>query len=450
MPNINSASLTPSTLAIAALSPPEGALANNDQQLASEHRDMAAQAKNPSALRKAHDDLAIDHRMRLPLSQLSEYLFAPDVQGGPAEQAAVLAALNETLKAAYEKSPNFRRLFNHAWAQRLRDPQLRYSLAVGDAGRVPASVLQLPDVFKRGPRARYPSAVGTMRPSNERALLNSVVKALTQLPEQEPGHPRGPNLEYVNIILKEMGNREPAQTALDSQAGAAVGNRPGAHALSQVLLDLGNGSQPKRAGTTLRKNAVAHFKAAMAEHLASMNHRGVLHAPAQIQLAQKERSALKRLPEVFMRLFQGIHGEESPIELLSKLAEQNARQKLFAYRIDKVRSPLEMVDARDGDCQSFSQLFEMLGKAAGIQGLKLLELEGKMPVRLSSTQPEIVGAAPGAQLLMARHTILQLGEGEQRLYFDPVFGQQVDPDYYGVDQARYLRREAASGIENLG
>lgn len=410
---------------------------------------MATQAKNPSALRKAHDDLAIDHSARLPLSQLNDYLLTPGAQSGPGEHTAVLAALNETLKAAYEKSPGFRRLFNHAWDQRLRKPEQRYSVEVGGKDQAPASVLQLPDIFKRSPRAKYESAIGPARPSDERMLLNSVIKALTQSPDQEPGHPRGPNLEYVNIILKEMGKRDIAQTALNSsQASAAVSARPAANALSHVMLGRGSASGLRAAAKNLRENAVAHFKEAANEHLALMNHRGVLRNPALRQLAQQERSAVEQLPMIFMRLFQNIQGEESPIELLSKLAEQNARQGLFAYRIDKFRSPQEMVDARDGDCQSFSRLFKMLGQAAGIQGLKRLDLEGEMTIRLSSTKPEIVGAAPGAQLVMARHTVLQLGEGEQRLYFDPVFGQQVDPDYYGIDQTRYLRREPAGGTQN--
>lgn len=66
-------------------------------------------------------------------------------------------------------------------------------------------------------------------------------------------------------------------------------------------------------------------------------------------------------------------------------------------------------------------------------------MDGEMHVQLSSQSPEIAGAKPDA-LMMARHTILQRGEGEQREYFDPVFGQQVNPARYGIDQNRYLMR----------
>jgi hypothetical protein len=154
---------------------------------------MAAQAINPSTLRKAHDNLAVDHHPRLPVSQLSEYLLMPDaltVKGKSEQHVAALEALDRTVKSAYEKSPSFRRLFNHAWTSRLRDQQARHSInAGGGSQHSSASELTLPDVLKRSPKPRYESAIGMSRLSDERAILNATVRALTQLPDQEPGHP---------------------------------------------------------------------------------------------------------------------------------------------------------------------------------------------------------------------------------------------------------------------
>lgn len=159
---LNPAAITPNTPASAKLSNTD--TINPDQRLAETHRDMAAQAINPSALRKAHDDVAVDYHVRLPVSQLSEYLLKPEalnVKGQSDKHVAALEALNKTVKSAYEKSPSFRRLFNHAWDSRLRDHQARYSLAAGDGSPQPsASELKLPDVLKRGPKPRYDSAAG--------------------------------------------------------------------------------------------------------------------------------------------------------------------------------------------------------------------------------------------------------------------------------------------------
>ncbi|EBL4677914.1 PipA/GogA/GtgA family type III secretion system effector, partial [Salmonella enterica subsp. enterica serovar Kentucky] len=40
----------------------------------------------------------------------------------------------------------------------------------------------------------------------KRSFIHEVVHALTHLQDKEENHPRGPVVEYTNIILKEMGH----------------------------------------------------------------------------------------------------------------------------------------------------------------------------------------------------------------------------------------------------
>lgn len=43
----------------------------------------------------------------------------------------------------------------------------------------------------------------------KRSFIHEVVHALTHLQDKEENHPRGPVVEYTNIILKEMGHPSP-------------------------------------------------------------------------------------------------------------------------------------------------------------------------------------------------------------------------------------------------
>lgn len=43
----------------------------------------------------------------------------------------------------------------------------------------------------------------------KRSFIHEVVHALTHLQDKEENHPRGPVVEYTNIILKEMGHSSP-------------------------------------------------------------------------------------------------------------------------------------------------------------------------------------------------------------------------------------------------
>jgi hypothetical protein len=422
-----------------------------DQSLADTHRDMTHQAKNPSARRKAYDHVAFDAHPRLPLSQLAEYLLNADMlktSGKSDEHCAALECLSRTITSAYEKSACFRRLFNHAWATRLHDPRARSSLTVSDSEPQPGhATLLLPDVLKRGPKPRYESAAGPNRLSNERAVLNATVKALTQLPEEEPGHPRGPNAEYVNIVLKEMGIRDSAQTALHKTPDRrkASGKGPAATALNQVMLRLGHSAGVPGPGDVLRGQAKAYLNRWVDEKLAMINARGV---PANGYLAQvmhRERQSLQALPALLVRLFQDVRGDETAVELLKKISSQNVRQKLFTYKIDKFREPAEMVAHRNGDCKSFCSLYLLLGQAAQITGISQVNLEGAMRMRPPSSLPQIAGETLSEDLGMAGHSILKVEDGAHCHHFDPVFGQQVDPAFYGQDQERYFFEEARPG-----
>lgn len=439
----NPAVITRNSLALATLSNSDNR--SVDQDLASVHRDMADQAQNPSALRKAHDNAAFDDHSHLPLSRLTEYLVNADslrVSGKSTEHIAAFEVLDRTVKSAYEKSPCFRRLFNFAWADRLNDQKARVSISVVDQSKQESSSgLALPDVLKRGPRPKYESAIGLIRLSDERAVLSSVIKLLTQLPESEPEHPRGPNPEYVNIILKQMNLRDSAQTGLatDKVKPVSISQGPAAAALNQVMLRLGNSTGASSPGKVLKEKVRTHLNEMVAEHMALMEERA---APTNLYLAhiaRQERQAAQQLPNLLMRLFRSIDGGENPVKILEKLSAENFQQKMFAYRINKFRSPIQMVANRDGDCQSFCNLYKMLGEAAQIQNISQLDMEGPMHVQCSNPSPRVSGAQPGESFSMARHSILKFNDSQHNYYFDPVFGQQVDPDFYGKDPDQYFK-----------
>jgi hypothetical protein len=437
----NPAVITPKVLVPATVSSDNG---NVDQRLANTHRDMAAQAINPSALRKAHDTWAQDDNARLPLSQLSQYLLTEEsvsIKGKSADYVASLEFLERTVKLAYEKSSCFRRLFNHAWADRLNNHHTRLSVAIGNTGQPAlATALVLPDVLKRGQKPKYASAIGLSRLSNERAFLNLTVKALTQLPEHEPGHPRGPNPEYVNIILKEMGVHDSAQTDITVEQSQSQRKHQGAGslALTQLMQRIGNNAETSSFSKTLRDQARAYLMTMANEHLALIEARGIPENHYLMQISAEEKKAAKQLPDVLMRLFHNVQGDESPMEILENLHAQNTKQNMFTYEINKFRTPVQMVAHRDGDCESFCNLFQLLGSAAQIKNMTQKHMEGEMRIRRPDQFADSVAGVRGESLLMARHSILQLDDGEHRQYFDPVFGQQVDPHYYGRDPDRYL------------
>lgn len=417
-----------------------------DQRLANKHADMLAQALKPSAHRIAHDRIAMDDSARLPVSQLTGYLLTPetlDSKGKSKIDTAAVEALSETVKRAYEKSPSFRRIFNHARDSRLYQAHERCVIAVGEQRPTSAPTLVLPDVLKRGNKPKYEYANGWQRLSNERAILNAVVKALTQLPEREPEHPRGPNPEYVNIILKEMGIRDPAQVSLREQSDVPPisSSNPSLASLNEMASRFSKTVSGSSKSAELRNRVKHYFDNLVNEQKALIGARRLNQSPLLKSVLLEEIKALELFPKLMLRLFRAVDGSEGPMALMEKLASENARQQIFSYCIDKIRSPFRMVATRDGDCRSFCDLYKMLANAAGIQTVERFDMKGEMPVQLSKSHSEIVGQAPGDKLLMARHSILKLQDDEGIRYFDPVFACRVDPAFYGKDLDNYLRRE---------
>lgn len=193
----------------------------------------------------------------------------------------------------------------------------------------------------------------------------------------------------------------------------------------------------------MRKNAKAHLKEWAKAKLLIIENRG---APANNYLAaitSKEMRALNALPELLMRFFQNVRGNETALELLKQLASQNVRRKLFAYDISKFREPVGMVIERGGDCRSFCSLYLLLAQAAQIPKVTQLNLDGEMDMPLPVIDPRSAGATEVASVRMANHSILKVGDGAHCCYFDPVFGQQVDPAFYGQDQSRYFRENSS-------
>ena len=154
----------------------------------------------------------------------------------------------------------------------------------------------------------------------------------------------------------------------------------------------------------------------------------------------EDRQDAEMLPSILLRLVKDIEDDEKPLNLLKKIATQNFNQNIFSYRINKYRDPFDMVRHRDGDCSSFTQLFTILGRAAGIKNLSTVELSGDMKFTLSE-KPEIPNLRSGESVEFARHTILAIPDQDsnKKLYFDPVFGCQVEPSHYGSDLNSYLK-----------
>ncbi|MCF5166478.1 PipA/GogA/GtgA family type III secretion system effector, partial [Pseudomonas congelans] len=315
-----------------------------DQRLAMTHRDMAAQAMNPSALRKAHDNIALDDSPRLPLSQLNQYLLKAEclsIKGKSSGYIAALEFLDRSLKLAYDKSPSFRRLFNHAWVERLNNAQSRYAISILGNEQLGSGGLELPDVLKRGPKPKYVSAIGLTTLSNERAVLEATVKALTQLSDHEPGHPRGANPEYVNIILKEMGIRDSAQTEhnFEQAKPKPLQHSPGSLALHQITKRFGNNINVPTLGEGFKDKAKIHFTNVAQENLVLINQRGSPKNTYLAKVAYEEKRAASLLPDLLIRLFQSVQGSENPMEILEKLSFQTAKQRMFSYNIEKSRNP---------------------------------------------------------------------------------------------------------------
>ncbi len=205
-----------------------GATIAAEQVLTEKFPDLQMQMDYPSLERVRHDVYARDSGSRFTSEQLFDLLIAgpgamdPDDEVGAEEFDTVADRLQEILMMAYDNSPTFRRLFNHAADTHLRET--RWHLAPGEAFGTTVmqqqrqaagdrAVIALNcDPLEPGDGDCYASASGPQPFSSLRSYVHEVIHALTGLTDVEQGHPRGPVVEYENLIMKEIGDDSPART----------------------------------------------------------------------------------------------------------------------------------------------------------------------------------------------------------------------------------------------
>ncbi|EAB2651111.1 PipA/GogA/GtgA family type III secretion system effector [Salmonella enterica] len=194
--------------------------------------DIPEHAQNPSQLRLAHDSLAINSEFRLEPVYLVEYLISdaggidPDTEIDDDTYEECHHELSRILQNAYTQSGTFRRLMNYAYEKELRDVEQRWLLGAGEAFETTVTpedftlsegrkviCLNLDDTDDDLSPEYYESNDGPQPFDTERSFIHEVVHALTHLQDEEENHPRGPVVEYTNIILKEMGHPSPPRMA---------------------------------------------------------------------------------------------------------------------------------------------------------------------------------------------------------------------------------------------
>ncbi|MHC8403394.1 PipA/GogA/GtgA family type III secretion system effector [Pseudomonas sp. MDT1-17] len=434
--------------------PDTGPLKNCDQTLATRHSDMFEQWKNPSRLRKQYDLQALDDGPVFELSRLQEHLLV-DVSGADESKEIVCAKqiLIETLILCYDKSSTFRRLYNHAFEASILNEGGRFTLELqphtGDFQSLFPLLADTKAPQKELHRIDTPHSLSTGERacSPRRHWTEQLIASITGLPQREENHPRGPIQEYANIILTQTGRsselaQEGAIETSSTLSPAPLGTRPLTLLTSRLIksnLALKSGGQPKE-GNILKSVEAALAKASQAR-LDLIAKRPRLFHPELQRKTLEDRQNAQRLPGLLLQLVKGIADDESPLGILGQMAQQNFRQRIFSYRIDKYRDPFDLVRHRDGDCSSLAHLFALLGEAAGIQGITTKVLDTEMAFTLSEN-PEIPNLKGGQTVAFARHTILAVrdAEADTMVYFDPVFGCEVAPHYYGLALSSYLMK----------
>ncbi|ECO6365485.1 type III secretion system effector protease PipA [Salmonella enterica subsp. enterica] len=193
--------------------------------------DIPEHAPNPSRLRLAHDSLAINSEFRLEPESVVEYLISgaggidPDTEIDDDTYDECYDELSSVLQNAYTQSETFRRLMNYAYEKELHDVEQRWLLGAGEAFET--TVAQEHFKLSEGKKViclnlddsddlyteHYESNEGPQLFDIKRSFIHEVVHALTHLQDKEENHPRGPVVEYTNIILKEMGHPSPPRMA---------------------------------------------------------------------------------------------------------------------------------------------------------------------------------------------------------------------------------------------
>ncbi|EAA2946664.1 PipA/GogA/GtgA family type III secretion system effector [Salmonella enterica subsp. enterica serovar Stanley] len=193
--------------------------------------DIQEHAENPSQLRLAYDKLAINSEFRLEPEYVVEYLISgaggidPDTEIDDDTYDECHHELSRILQNAYAQSGTFRRLMNYAYEKELYDVEQRWLLGAGEAFETTVTpedltlsegrkviCLNLDDTDDSSTEY-YESNDGPQPFDTERSFIHEVIHALTHLQDEEKNHPRGPVVEYTNIILKEMGHPSPPRMA---------------------------------------------------------------------------------------------------------------------------------------------------------------------------------------------------------------------------------------------
>ncbi|EGN9317203.1 PipA/GogA/GtgA family type III secretion system effector [Salmonella enterica] len=194
--------------------------------------DIPEHGQSPSQLRLAHDRLAINSEFRLKPVYLVEYLISgaggidPDTKIDDDTYGECYGELSSVLQNAYTQSETFRRLMNYAYEKELHDVEQRWLLGAGEAFATTVTpedftlsegrkviCLNLNDTDDDLYPEYYESNEGPQLFDTKRSFIHEVVHALTHLQDKEENHPRGPVVEYTNIILKEMGHYSPPRMA---------------------------------------------------------------------------------------------------------------------------------------------------------------------------------------------------------------------------------------------
>ncbi|HAU3242416.1 TPA: PipA/GogA/GtgA family type III secretion system effector [Salmonella enterica subsp. diarizonae serovar 50:k:z35] len=193
--------------------------------------DIQEHAETPSQLRLAYDKLAINSEFRLEPEYVVEYLISgaggidPDTKIDDDTYDECCHELSRILQNAYAQSGTFRRLMNYAYEKELYDVEQRWLLGAGEAFETTVTpedltlsegrkviCLNLDDTDDSSTEY-YESNDGPQPFDTERSFIHEVIHALTHLQDEEKNHPRGPVVEYTNIILKEMGHPSPPRMA---------------------------------------------------------------------------------------------------------------------------------------------------------------------------------------------------------------------------------------------
>ncbi|KAJ3617301.1 hypothetical protein Zmor_008828 [Zophobas morio] len=195
-----------------------------------QHPDLQLQLENPDPLLLQHDSLAIDTSNRFlgesngviesfikNKKEMAYFEFKKVKTKNWRDFPVEYYVLRRIITDAYTESPTFRRLYNYAYDTELFKKENRWVIAPNEAiqttisgeGATHGRTIGLNiDLVNR----RYYQSGDTFSTFNvEHAYLHEVIEALTRIPyEPSSKYPRGPVVEYTNIVLKEIAHQLPS------------------------------------------------------------------------------------------------------------------------------------------------------------------------------------------------------------------------------------------------